>query len=185
MVIVLLFNKKPKDLTKSMYDSICEKEKYTFSMEEVDSEIKYSLTISKNSQNFCIDSISNEERTSTLVIDGNAFYVLHPQKEYYQYDSSEIDADILRSDLEAVKDQNYESGYETINNNKYYYEQFEGIATFAMLSDYNEESKIITRFYYDKDKIVYIKTIIDDQEEEILKVDFSDSVDESIFEIPR
>ena len=50
--------------------------------------------------------------------------------------------------------------------------------------NYEEESVIKTRFYFDHNKIAYIKTVIDDSEEEILKVNFSDEVNESLFEIP-
>ena len=41
-----------------------------------------------------------------------------------------------------------------------------------------------SRFYYDNGKIAYIKTFIDDVEE-LLKIDFSQDVDESLFEIPE
>ncbi len=40
-----------------------------------------------------------------------------------------------------------------------------------------------TRFYFDGDKLVYIKTIIGDKQE-VLKVDLSYNVDSKLFEIP-
>ena len=83
-----------------------------------------------------------------------------------------------------MKKKNILSGYEKINGKQYYYEEYEGITTFIMWSNYEEESSIKTRFYFEHEKIAYIKTIIDDSEEELLKVDFSDEVDDSLFEIP-
>ncbi len=46
-----------------------------------------------------------------------------------------------------------------------------------------EEQKAKTRFYFNKDQLVYIKTIIGN-EQEILKVEMSDKVDDKLFEIP-
>ena len=83
-----------------------------------------------------------------------------------------------------LKKKNILSGYEKINRKKYYYEEYNGMASFIMWSNYEEESVIKTRFYFDQNKIAYIKTIIDDSVEELLKVDFSDEVDGSLFEIP-
>ena len=46
-----------------------------------------------------------------------------------------------------------------------------------------DEEKAKTRFYFEGDQLVYIKTIIED-EQELLKVDISNQVDEKLFEIP-
>ena len=50
-------------------------------------------------------------------------------------------------------------------------------------SDLEEDQEVKTRFYFDGDKLVYIKTIIGDKQE-LLKVDISDNVDNNLFEIP-
>jgi hypothetical protein len=53
-----------------------------------------------------------------------------------------------------------------------------------MWLDYNEEESVIkTRFYFDGTNIAYIKTTIDN-DEELLKIEFSDGIDNSLFEIP-
>ncbi len=184
LISILFISQKPKNMTKQMYDNIYEKTKYTFSMLEENEEIKYNLKIAKNEGQMCIDTTSNDERTSTLVKDGLAYYIMHANKEYYLYDSNEIDADILGNELDVVKNEKYKSGYETINDKKYYYEEYEGIVTFILLTNYNEESSIKTRFYYDNGKIAYIKTFIDDTEE-LIKIDFTDDVDEGLFDIPK
>ena len=184
LITILFVSQKPKNMTKNMYNDINEKNKYTFSMLEENEELSYNLKIVKNEEAMCIDTTSNDERTSTLVKNGSAYYLMHANKEYYLYDSSQIDADILGNELDTVKTANYKSGYETINNKKYYFEEYEGIVTFILLTNYNEDSSIKTRFYYDDGKIAYIKTFIDDTEE-LLKIDFSQDVDEGLFEIPE
>ena len=50
-------------------------------------------------------------------------------------------------------------------------------------SDLEEDQEVKTRFYFDGDKLVYIKKIIGDKQE-LLKVDISDNVDNNLFEIP-
>ena len=51
------------------------------------------------------------------------------------------------------------------------------------MTKYDEQNEIKTRFYFDNGKISYIKTI-SGEDEELLKIDFSDNVDENSFEIP-
>lgn len=183
MVVILIISQKAKALTALMYNDICEKEKYYFSVKEINSELDNSLIVSRNDGSICIDSTSNEEHTSTLVNETDGYFIMHNEKEYYFYDMNEIDADILKNELSCIKEQEYKSGYEKIEGQKYYYEEFEGITTFIMTLSYNEESDIKTRFYYDKNKIAYIKNIVNN-EEELLKAEFSDTIDENLFKIP-
>lgn len=184
MIILTRINQKPKDLTLKMYKDICEKTNYTFSMVEENSDIDYSLIVSKQENFISIDATSDGEHTTTLVKDGYAYYIMHKKKEYYLYDSSEIDADILRNNLTEIENKKYVNGYEKINGKNYYYEEYEGISAFVIGANYIEdESSIKTRFYYDKENIVYIKTIIDDTYE-LLKIEFSNDIDNSLFEIP-
>ena len=46
-----------------------------------------------------------------------------------------------------------------------------------------EESEVKTRFYFDKDKLVYIKSILPDKEQ-LIKVEISYEVNGDLFEIP-
>ncbi len=179
-----IFNSK-KDLCKKMYKDICEKSLYTFSMEEISSQIKYKLTISKKENSICIDSLSQDDHTSTLVNEQESYYINHNSKEYFLYNISKIDADILRNDLNEVENKKYTTGHEKIEDKKYYYEEYEGIGAFILQSDYSiEENLLRTRFYFDKNKIVYIKTIIENVGEELIKINFSENIDENLFQIP-
>ena len=69
MIVILIISQKAKELTIFMYNDICEKEKYYFSVKEVNTETDNSLIVSRNDESICIDSISNGEHTSTKQMD--------------------------------------------------------------------------------------------------------------------
>lgn len=182
--IVIAVTQKEKDLTVKMYQEICEKQNYTFSMKEENFDQNYTLTVAKRQDDMCIEAKSDTEHTTTLIKQGAAYYVMHLEKEYYLYDSNQIDADIIKNGLEGIEEETYRSGNEKINGKSYYYEEYDGISTFIIWTNNNEESSVKTRFYFEKGKIVYIKTILGDVEE-LLKIDLSDEIQESMFEIPE
>lgn len=184
--IIFVINQKQTDLVKQMYKNISEKSSYSFSMEEENSEINYKLIISKYNESICIDAYSNDDHTTTLVTEKEAYYIMHNQKEYYEYDGDSVEADILKTELAGIDKKEYSSGHEKINGKQYYYEEYDDISTFIMWSNYNvDNSKLKTRFYFSGDKICYIKTTIDDKEEELLKVEFTEDVDKNLFQIPQ
>lgn len=185
IILTIILVKKPKDLTKKMYNKICEDSEYTFSMDELNQEIEYQLEIARIDNNICINVTSNNDKTTTLIKDGYAYYIMHSDKQYYFYNSSDIDADILKNGLSNIQEEKYANGTEKVEEKKYYYEEYEGINAFILLSNFNEqETKLRTRFYYDKGNIVYIKTIINDKDEELLKVKFENKADADVFQIP-
>lgn len=184
--IIFVIKLKQTDLVKQMYKDISEKTSYSFSMEEENSEINYKLIISKDNESICIDTYSNEDHTTTLVTEKVAYYIMHNQKEYFEYDADRVEADILKTELAGIEKKEYSSGHEKINGKQYYYEEYDDISTFIMWSNYNvDDSKLKTRFYFSGDKICYIKTTIDDKEEELLKVEFTEDVDKNLFQIPQ
>lgn len=182
--IILIKVLKPKDLTKSVYDKILTKDSYTFIIKEQMQDVDFGLTISKLNNDLNIDVISEGERTSTLIKNGVAYYIVHSEKEYYIYDSKDIDADILKEGFSDIENKTYIKGHEKINNESYYYEEYDGITTFIMWNDFNEQDKIKVRFYFKGSNLMYIKTIINDSEEELIKVDFTIEADSTLFEIP-
>ena len=183
LAVFFILTHKKRNLTFKMYEDICNKDNYTFSMEEEGVEENYSLIVAKKQKDISIDTISENDHTTTLVKDGITYYVMHDQKEYYSYDSSEVDADIIKSGLTGVEEESYQNGQEKINGKRYYYEEFEGISTFLIWNKYDETTSIKTRFYFDNGKISYIKTIIG-EESEVLKIKFSEDIDENQFTIP-
>ena len=184
VVVIFAITHKEKDFTIKMYNDICQKENYTFLMKEESLDINYSLTISKRKNDMSIEAKSDDDHTTTLIKDGTAYYIMHLEKEYYLYDSSEIDADIIKNGLNGIDEESYTRGQEKINGKNYYYEEYNDISTFFIWSKYDEEKEIKTRFYFNNGKIVYIRTISEDTEE-LLKIEFSDNVDDSVFEIPN
>lgn len=187
IIYIVKLNTIQKHLTLDMYNKICNDSNYTFEMVEEKTGKNYKLTVAKSGENISIDTVSPDEHTTTLVNDGYAYYIIHSKEEYFSYDSEEIEADILKNGLDGIEEKAYTYGHEKINNTNYYYEEYEGIGSFVMLSNLNiDESNLVTRFYFDKDKIVYIKTIINDGEsEEVLKINFTEDVDENVFTIPE
>ena len=86
--------------------------------------------------------------------------------------------------LETIKENQYTQGKEKIEGKEYPYEEYEGVAEFLMKEITTaEEETAKTRFYFMKDQLVYIKTMVGDYQE-ILKVEVSDEVEDKWFEIP-
>ena len=94
------------------------------------------------------------------------------------------DADIIKNGLSEISEKSYESGHEKINGKNYYYEEYDDIGAFFIMTKYDEQNEIKTRFYFDNNgNLTYIKTIYG-EESELLKVNLENSVDDSLFEIP-
>ena len=191
IALVFLIKGEKKDRTKNMYQKICDAKEYTFNMEEANS-YENKLIISKMEENKSIDLTSGGEHTTTLAKDGQAYFIMHKQEEYYIFENNDmgkIEASILEDDLNVIQNSNYLTGNEKIYGKTYYYEEYENIDSFVMQcipADENETLK--TRFYFDGDKIIYIKTIINDEEnnkEELLKIDLKFFAEEKLFEIPK
>ena len=73
---------------------------------------------------------------------------------------------------------------EKIENKTYTYEEYNTVTKFVMMDNSeNEGQEIKTKFYFDGNKLEYIKTIVGNKQE-LLKVDISDDVDNNLFEIP-
>ena len=76
-------------------------------------------------------------------------------------------------------------GKEKIDDKTYNYEEVNKISRFYMDDTTNiEEENVKTRFYFKGDKLAYIKTIISDDNQQLLKIDYSEKVDSGLFEIP-
>ena len=172
-----------------IYEKIKENQNFTFSMEEEKEELKYKVSMLQRGTDACIDVHSDGEHTTTLVLEKESYYIMHDEEEYYVFADEEVDSDILISGLEEMAQKDYTTGKEEINGKKYYYEEYDSDGyNFTIFADINENSKIKTRFYFDKDQLVYIKNIItenENQEEEIVKADISYEIDESLFELPE
>lgn len=130
-----------------------------------------------------IDTVFNGKETKYLVRDGNTYLLVEDTKTYYTYSNNSLELNKVTKQLGELKELEYETGRERINNESYSYEEYFGATDFAM-GDFKEESEDVkTRFYFDGEELAYIKTIEGDKEE-LLKVNISYDVDQNLFKIP-
>lgn len=181
-------NKENKTLDGStskvskLYDALAQKQSYSFTTKlDEDNQMYYAK---KGDMAYVAFSYEGDH-ANTLIKDGNSYLLLEDEKTYYTYQNNVTDLEKILLQLEEVKESQYTEGKETINGKRYSYEEYEGISEFLMKEEIStsQEKKAKTRFYFDQDKLVYIKTIIG-EEQEILKVEISDNVNEKLFELP-
>lgn len=192
IALIFILNEKEKDLTLSMYKNISSSQKYTITMEGEDDEFRYKVSIAQNGTDISIDMNSKyedeEQHTTTLVTDKNAYYIMHNEQEYSTLDSEEIEIGILIPEMKDVDGKTYQKGKEEIKGKTYYYEEYEDISTYLMLVDVSEEGNLKTRFYYNDGELSYIKNIIEQDGEiieELVKVKCIYDAEDSLFEIPE
>lgn len=180
-----------QDRVKEICKKMDEEKNFIFTMEEQSDDFEYKVSMAQKGNNISIDSSTEEEHTTTLIIDNDVFYIDHINEEYYydnEYGVEDIDIDIIVSSLKSIIENEYVSGKEEINGVSYDYQEYnDENANFVIYADYNEDSSVKTRFYFENNEIKYIKNIIEfegDIQEELIKVDLSHDVDDSIFEIP-
>lgn len=138
----------------------------------------------KSSDVAFVDTIYEGEESKFVIKDGNSYLLNDENKIYYTYQNNEIDLNRVIEQLEEVKDTELVEGTENIEGKEYNYEEYSGFTSFAFkLSDEGNTDNMKTRFYFDGDNLVYIKTITSNTQE-LLKVEISDDVDKSLFEIP-
>ena len=184
----VLFLGRKNNRVSELYQNIINTKEYIFSLEEMNADIKYKVSIAKNESEMSIDFYTENEHTSTLMSKGKVYSIMHDEQQYYEYDSDKLDGDFITSGLKDASEKEYISGTETIEGKNYYYEEFENILSFLILLKSEEDSIVKTRFYFKGDKLQFIKNIMyeeDSSEEELLKVTIDNKVDSSIFEIPK
>lgn len=177
--------KQPEENKNSKTIDFCEnlKEKgeYSFSL-TLDDQNKIDYVKSDNSA--YIDSIYDGEETKNIIKNGTTYLLKDAQKTYYSYQNNETDLYKIENQLEELNDMNFKTGKESINGKRYSYEEYSVETEF--LFKYFEDSElknVKTRFYYDNDKLVYVKTIVGDYQE-LLKVETSNNVDKNLLELP-
>ena len=189
VAVILIFTSDNKSRVKSMYEKMIKNKNYTFSMEEKTSEIDYKVSMIQKDNDICIDMYSDEEHTTTLILENKSYFIMHDEKEYYDNGDDKIDSDIVLSSLKKILQKPYATGKEKINGITYYYEEYENDETdFIIFANINEESNIKIRFYFNGNNICYIKNIItseEEKQEELIKTDLKYKVDDNLFNIPE
>ena len=181
--IVFIIQGNKKDRLVDLYKTLTTSKEYCFTIENNDEDYEYKLIISKINENFCID-MYGEEHTSTIKKDGNVYYVMHEEQEYYSmYDNYDTDINIIENALCNIKNSEYNNGKEEINGRIYYYEEYQNISDFLMKLNVSDDNIVKTKFYFDQNDICYIKNISGDTEE-LLKIQCRLKADSKNFEIP-
>lgn len=171
-----------------IYDKLNTSQTYLFQMEQNSNN---KIIMAKKGENTIIDQYSKEgeattqSRTTTLIKNNNTYLILHDRKEYYVYEENNVDQTILTDGIKEVMNKEFTRGNEKVRGKKYDYEEYNGSSMFMVSSTLNiDENEVKTRFYFDKnDNLVYIKTVNGDQQE-LLKVSLTDTVEDSMFDIP-
>lgn len=189
IAVVFILKGNQKDRVKNMYNKIQKSQNFTFSMEENTSEINYKVSMAQRGKDVNIDMYSDEEHTTTLVLENESYYIMHNDKEYYDFGNEKVDSDIIISSLKNIVKNDYISGKEEIFGTTYYYEEFNNEnMDFIIYANINESSTVKTRFYFKENDICYIKNIINSEEEnheELIKTNLVYNADDKLFEIPE
>ena len=167
---------------EKLYSKLSESTEYLFEMKDTSN---YQITIAKKNGQTCIDMDSNNEKVTTLVKDNVTYVISHSQKEYRVYNADVAGETVVTDMLGNLKNTEFTTGNEQVNGKNYKFEEYAGFSGFMTSTNIElEESKAKTRFYFEGNNLVYIKTIPDNGEEELLEVKISYSVPDELFEIP-
>lgn len=181
---IVFLTSKQEDKTDrlvSFYNNLNGKNEYNFSM-IIDDNNK--INYSKKDNKAYMETYYNGDISKYIVKDGNTYLLKDEDKKYYIYRNNETELTKITGALEAIKDGDYVSGKEKINNKDYYYEEYQGITMLSIgISDSSDIESNKTRFYFEGNKLVYIKTITADKQE-LMKIEISYDVQDNPFEIP-
>lgn len=186
--IFLIIKLNPKDDVSKLeryYDKLKESNGYSFSAFLNDAN---SMKYTRKNDKAYIDSTYKGRNSKYIIKDGNTYLVKDSDKSYYTYTNNVIELYKVELQFKNMLDNEVTVGKEKIDNTSYKYEEFTGITSFYFdsLNENIEESNVKTRFYFDKNNnLVYIRTIIDENTNQLVKVEYTDdSIDENLFEIP-
>lgn len=131
-----------------------------------------------------IDFYKNGIHTTDIIKDGNTYSLIHKDKKYFEYISNTIELTNLLRKFERVKqNEMFAKGEEEIDGVLYYYEEYENTNEFLIEYKGEDTKNAYTRFYFEDNYLVYIKTILKEREE-LLKVEMSYTSNDVSFEIP-
>lgn len=186
--VVSYFMAKPKSNNEIKYgiNDLFEKLKteQTYSFSAIyNSENK--LFFAKQDDKAYIDNIVDGVETKFLIQNGNTYLIKDEDKTYYTYKNNKSKINKIVDTLEELKDSEYEIGSETIDDKTYSYVEYNQLTDFAIMNTQKTKSSDTkkTRFYFDGNDLVYIKTIAGNIQE-LLKVSISKNVDKNLFEMP-
>lgn len=176
-------NEKTK--TSQLYEKMLNAKEITFS-QTLDDNNKILIAIKDN--NGYKEVITDGRIRKYIVKDNNTYYLDETDKKYYIYQNNDTILTEIKEQFEGLKDiTEISKGKEKINGKSYEYEEIANCQDFLFNNELsvNNLEYAKTRLYYDDDQLVYIKTIVGDNEE-IIKIDISyDNINNDYFNIPE
>ena len=176
-------NKETK--TSQLYEKISNAKEMTF-IQTLDDNNKILIAIKDNKG--YKEITTNGKTRKYIVKDGDTYYLDTTDKKYYIYQNNDTILTEIKEKFEGLKDiSEISEGKEKINGKNYEYEEILKNQDFLFNNELsvNNLEYAKTRLYYDNNKLVYIKTIVGDNEE-IIKVDISyDNINNDYFNIPE
>ena len=164
-----------------LYETLQAKDVFSFELTTLDGNNK--MYYAKSGNSAYTDTIYNGTESKYVIKDGNSYLLKADTKTYYTYNNNSANLNKVVAQLETLKDLEYQKGEEKVDGKNYNYVEYSGATNFAM-EDFSKDSEDVkTRFYFDGDKLVYIKTL-EGEKQELLKVEISYDVDQSLFQIP-
>lgn len=181
--IMILKNRDNNEGTrlKKTYDTLTSNQAYLFKMSQNDEN---KTTIAKKNEETVVDSYANDDHSTTIIKEGNTYLVLHNRSEYYVYKGNNVEQNILTDELKELFDKEFTTGTEKVKGKKYNYEEYNCSTIFLLSNQLKLDEEVKTKFYFDKDNnLKYVKTNFGDIEE-LLEIELSNNVDDSLFTIP-
>lgn len=165
-----------------VYEKMNEKSVYTFTATLND---KNSKIVKRKNDKARIDLNLDGEKSTDIIKDGNTYLVMEEDEKVYKYQNNDIELTELLIDIkETIESQSPQKSKEEIDGKKYECEEYKGISSFLLTEKAETEENLSTKFYFNGNKLEYIKTKINDKEE-LLKVNISyDDISENEFDIP-
>ena len=187
IIVVVVINKNSKtseeQLLQGEYDKLSSMQSYQFTKEK---DSKNKTIVAKDGDKTAIDSYADGQHTTTVIKDNKTYYILHDKEEYYIYNSTNIENSIVIDWIKDVIEKEHNNGEEKVRGRKLKYEEYTGATMFSETTSLDiDESKTKTRFYFDKNKdLVYIKTIYENETEELQKIEITQEINSKLFELP-
>lgn len=176
-------NKEGVSRLNELYNKLTNTNSYTFSI-TLDDNNKVNYAKQDNKAAY-IDTYYKGQELKFIVKDGNTNLIKDENKAYYTFKNNETELYKIELQIRDIMEENQATiGKEKIDNKNYRYEEYAGLTDFYLGDDsqINMEN-VKTRFYFKKDKLVYVKTISDNNEQ-LVKIDYKDEVDNNLFSIP-
>ena len=182
LIIFLIIGGDSGSKVANMYKKLTETNEYTFEMKNNNG---YDISIAKKGEKTSIDLNNETGRVTTLVKDNLTYVISHSQKEYRVYNADMAGETVITDMLGDLKEEKATKGKEIINGKEYKYEEYDNFAGFMTATNEDvDENKTKTRLYFEGNNLVYIKTIPENGEEELLEVKVSYIAPDELFEIP-